>query len=152
MWSRDVRRRTRKNKVVGDKVQAAQRPLSFFCFVFFSKKRKWVPRAKPLVAVRRRRRSVKKTCQWQVFSVGHACFTGMVLWFLLICKGEFSAPLKRGRTLAGGSPFHVVHYKRGTTQRCVVLLLGCTTPTSPQSAYADSSLCTREPWVSAVPR
>ena len=55
------------------------------------------------------RRSVKKTCQWQVFSVGHACFTGMVRWFLLICKGEFSAPLKRGRTLAGGSPFVMLY-------------------------------------------
>ena len=34
-----------------------------------------------------KRRSVKKTCQWQVFSVGHACFTGVVRWFLLICGG-----------------------------------------------------------------
>ena len=33
-------------------------------------------------------RSVKKTCQWQVFSVGHACFTGMVRRFLLICEGS----------------------------------------------------------------
>ena len=54
-------------------------------------------------------RSVKKTCQWQVFSVGHACFTGMVRWFLLICKGEFSAPLKRGETLAGGFPSDTLH-------------------------------------------
>ena len=30
----------------------------------------------------------------------------MVRWFLLIYKGEFSATLKRGRTLAGGFPFH----------------------------------------------
>ena len=29
---------------------------------------------------------------------GHACFTGMVRWFLLICKGEFLAPPKRGET------------------------------------------------------
>ena len=30
----------------------------------------------------------------------------MVRLFLLIYKGEFSAPLKRGETLAGGFPFH----------------------------------------------
>ena len=57
-----------------------------------------------MVADRSQRRSVKKTCQWQVFSVGHACFTGMVRWFLLICEGEFSAELKRGETHARGFP------------------------------------------------
>ncbi len=31
-------------------------------------------------------------------------------------------------------------------RRCVVLLFRCTSLTIPQSAYADSSLYTREPW------
>ena len=64
---------------------------TFFRFLFFLKKRKWGHGAKPLVADRSQRRSVKETCQWQVFSVGHVCFTGMVRWFLLIYNGEFSS-------------------------------------------------------------
>ena len=63
------------------KNQAAQRDLSFLGYLFHEKGN-WGPGAKPLVADRSQRRSVKKTCQWQVFSVGHACFTGMVRWFL----------------------------------------------------------------------
>ena len=31
-------------------------------------------------------------------------------------------------------------------RRCVVLFICCTSLTIPQSAYADSSLYTREPW------
>ena len=109
-----------------------------FCGAFSKATR--VLGVKPLVADRSQRRSVKKTCQWQVFSVGHACFTGMVRWFLLICKGEFLTPPKRGETHARGFPFHVPHYKRRTS------------PPIPQSAHADSSLCTREPWVGASGR
>ena len=38
-------------------------------------------------------RSVKKTCQWQIFSVGHACFTGMVRWFPL--NNERTYPISK---------------------------------------------------------
>ena len=69
-------------------------------------------------------------------------------------KGEFSALLKRGETLAGGFPSYAAHYKRRTTQRLFPTLRGSFywrygfgNPSV--SLAADSSLCTREPWAGA---
>ncbi len=66
-------------------------------------------------------------------------------------KGEFSASLKRGETLAGGFPFHVAHIKRKTTQRQSPTLRGSSYRIygfdNPSVSFADSSLCTREPYI-----
>ena len=99
------------------KGQTPQGNLSFFCFVFFSKKMKWGPGARPLVADRRRRRSVKKTCRWQVFSVGPAVNR----------RGDGSGRSTRMSNYADlpwGFSLIVAPIKRRTTQRLLPTLRG----------------------------
>ena len=135
MWSRDVRRRTRKNKVVVLGGQAPQGPLSFFSLPFLLEEKEVGSKGK---ALGRRPQTAKDPHAQQ--SAG---------------KGEFSALLKRGETLAGGFPSYAAHHKRRTTQRLFPTLCGSFywrygfgNPSV--SLVADSSLCTREPWVGAL--
>ena len=128
-------RRRRRNKVVVLGGQAPQGALSFLGYLFHEKGN-WGPGAKPLVGIRRcRNPPVLPKAQERV---------------------NFWLRQKEGKPTPGGSPptYHIIKEEPPNVdfQRCVLLFVGSTTPTIPQSAHADSSLCTSEPWVGASPR